>query len=481
MEFLASVNDVRDFIKKMVDRNEISYNKSFNLMSAYKKEAENNLVLNMNNVQVTPKIESSIKNSPINVSNQYLNHNVYNNNSSGRTTPKYSSNFLNKKETLTSINNIKLLNPNTISPPNANNENFLNENIDSKGNISIKFINNNINHFIINNNPNATADSIINPKLNPNFNGINVNNSVNNLNNQNKENQKPKNKKKLNSFRNISKPQTALSNQFVSNPAKDIKTNLMNKLASGNIGNNNQNNSNSVNKNIKLHENLDQFYIKSPSTSNNMNSPNINNLDNIIVNYSQPFHSGIYNKFNIKQLNINNEEYTPVNKATRGSISLHSTINKSSTYSSSLRFSKENINSINNNYSRPSSASNKNKTPVIRDKSSNSMKDSYNANSNPSIISTIKRTSSTNSLVKNLTRNYSKQAVSQDKSHPKAFLNINRQNPKTLTGSLDLNKNNESVKNSINAATLNGLEKNKNSGKILNPNNLHIKAPTLNR
>lgn len=500
LEFLANVPDVRDFIRRMTERNDISYNKAYNIMNAYKKEMENNAQLqnNINNNEANLKLVDKMgKRTPSNLSSNPLNQNFVNNSNvpSGRNTPKYSSNILSKnKESSTTNNNIKLVNSNNLPTPVLNN----NENIDSKGNISIKFINHNINHFIISNNNTANpnnsnpADGYLNgKKSSSNSNNASLiqqmkstGNNFMGLNNPGqtpvaKDSQKPEKKsKKINAFRNVAKPQTALGNQF-----NTANKELVNKSNLNRIQNNN---------NMRVPENFDSYLNKTPNSPNNNmqnygtnnNNNNNNNYDNIMVNYSQPIQPGIFNKYNIKQLNINNGEFSPVNRATRGSVSLHSTINKN-TNNNSLRFSKQE-NQI--QYSRPSSASHsKNKqggNNQPRDKSTNSMKDAYN---NPSLIATIKRTPSTNSLVKSLTRNYSKPAVSNEKgnanvaANPRGFLNINRQTPKNYSGSIDMNKNGEFVRNSFNNVNMIGIEKPKTGNKLMNSNNLNIKAPTLNR
>lgn len=519
LEFLANVNDVRDFIKKMTERNDISYNKAYNIMNAYKKEMENNTQLqnNMNNNSNNNNIEGNLKlvdkmgkRFPSNLTNNFVNQNLVNNSNaaSGRTTPKYSSNILSKNKD-SATNNLKQVNNSNQATPILNNEINQNENIDNKGNISIKFINHNINHFIISN-PSSTSNNT-NSSTNAAEGYLNAKKISNSSNNNNgsliqqmkstgsnfmslnnpmqspvskDSQQKPEKKsKKINAFRNVAKPQTALGNQFnTANKELATKSNL------NRIPNNN---------NIRVPENYDSYLNKTPNTPNNMqiygtnvnkinnNNNNKNNYDNIMVNYSQPIQSGLFNKYNIKQLNINNSEFSPVNRATRGSISLHSTINKN-TNNNSLRFSKKE-NQI--QYSRPSSASNSKNKPSnnnhLRDKSSNSMKDPYN---NPSIIATIKRTPSTNSLVKSLTRNYSKPTVGNDKGNSNAtnnanrgYLNINRQTPKNYSGSIDMNKNGEFVRNSFNNVNMIGIEKPKTGNKLMNSNNLNIKAPTLNR
>jgi hypothetical protein len=493
LEFLAYVNDVRDYIKKMVDRNEINYNKAFSIINQYKKEMESsqNIINNNNNNNINQISDKTIgKKNFLNVSGNYLQNSATN--ISGKTTPKYSSNILNKKDSFApynnSNNNIKNIDPNSA------------ENPDGKS-ISIKFINNNIHHYVINqnqqvqsgnlntykpnslNSPNSPSNNINNNQQeNNNSNNFYYqnNNNINNLN-KNKDLKPEKKSKKINSFRNVanintnSKPQTAIGTGVNYNSNKDLRTNNM-KIP--------------TKENIKMSENnLENYINKSPNTPHNKNLIK-NNYDNIIVNYSQPMQPGILNKFNIKQINVNNNDISPINRATRGSLSLQSTINKNN---SSLIFSKEN----NNQYSRPSSTNNK-KLQQNRERSNNSVKDNYN---NPSIIATIKRTPSTNSLVKTLTRNYSKQPVgngnvnvnennnknNNNQNNPnqhRAFSNMNnRHTPKNYSSnSLDL-KNGEFVRNSYTGLNVNmvGIEKKKNNQKYLNSNNLNIKSPTLNK
>jgi len=515
------VNDVRDFIKKMTERNDISYSKAYNIMNAYKKEMENNAAQHQNNnmnnnIQNNNEannlklVDKMGKRTPTNLSGNFVNNS---NASLSHNTPKYSSNILSKNKEGGATNNIKLVNNsnNLLTPILNNNENNPNENIDNKGNINIKFINHNINHFIISNNGNNssgnnTAEGYPNSNKAGGINSSKNNSSLiqqmkstgSNFMNANnalqsplaKDSQKPEKKsKKINAFRNVAKPLTALGNQFsnVNNKELAIKSSNLNRIP---------------NNNIRVPENFDSYLNKTPNTPNNNiqiygsnggnNYKSNNNLDNnnIMVNFSQPIQPGIFNKYNMKQLNINSGEFSPVNRATRGSISLHSTINKNMN-NNSLRFSKQ---ENQNQYSRPSSASNSKNKPSnnshLRDKSSNSMKDQYN---NPSIISTFKRTPSTNSLVKGLTRNHSKPTVGNDKgnSNPnapnnpnnaKGFLNINRQTPKNYSGSIDLNKNGEFVRNSFNSnINMIGIEKPKTGNKHMNSNNLNIKAPTINR
>ncbi len=459
----------------MTERNDISYNKAYNIMNSYKKEIEANAAMN-NTDKYGKRASSNLSSGIYNNQNNINNSNI----SSGRNTPKYSSNILNKKpENLNAANNLKLLNNNVNNK--ENNENNLNDNVDNKGNISIKFINHNINHFIISNNNNSNGNLNNSKTANQNLNILpGANFSGNNNNPQSpsggvKDSSKPEKKsKKINAFRNVAKPQTAMGNQFNNfNKEVNSKSNLnnLNRIQNSNIGNNN---------NIRLPDNFDMNLNKKPNTPNNQNFGVNNNYDNIMVNYSQPLQPGIFSKYNIKQLNINNSEFSPVNRISRGSLNLHSTINKNNTNNNnnSLRFSNKD-NQI--HYSRPSSASNsknkqnKNNNNHLRDRSSNSMKDPYN---NPSIIATIKRTPSTNSLVKSLTRNYSKHAVGNENmpnsNNHRGFLNINRQTPKNYSGNLEMNKNGEFIRNSYNSINMMGIEKPKTGNKMLNSNNLNI-------
>jgi hypothetical protein len=470
----------------MVDRNEINYNKAFSIMNQYKKEMESSQnIINNNNINNQISDKTIGKKNFLNVSGNYLQNSA--SNISGKTTPKYSSNILNKKDSFANVNNsnnnIKNIDSNTT------------ENPDGKS-ISIKFINNNIHHYVINqgqqnqsgnlnpykpNSPNSPSNNI---NMNNNNNNQQENNNSNNfyyqnnnnLNNLNKpKEQKPEKKtKKINSFRNVAntntntKPQTAMGTVTTNyNSNKDIRTNNM-KIPNR--------------ENIKMSENnLENYINKTPNSPHNKNLIK-NNYDNIMVNYSQPMQPGMLNKFNIKQINVNNNDISPINRATRGSLSLQSTINKNN---SSLIFSKDNNN--NNQYSRPSSTNNK-KQQQNRDRSNNSVKDNYN---NPNIIASIKRTPSSNSLVKSLTRNYSKQTFGNENNNnnpnnpnqQRAFLSVNRQTPKNYSSnSLDL-KNGEFVRNSYTGLNVNmvGIEKKKNNQKYLNANNLNIKSPTLNR
>ena len=200
-----------------------------------------------------------------------------------------------------------------------------------------------------------------------------------------------------------------------------------------------------------------------------------------MVNYSQQMQSGLLNKYGIKQINLNNNDISPVNRASRGNMGIQSTLNKNN---SSFRFSNKDAN---NQSSRPSSTNNKNKQNLNsnnfvgnnRERSNNSVKENYN---NANIMATIKRTPSSNSLVKSLTRNFSKPTVGNENmqhNQQMGFLNnMNRQTPKNYSSnSFDL-KNGEIVRNSYTG--INVVKKN-NQKFISGNSNLNIKSPTLNR
>ena len=432
----------------MTDRNDISYNKAYNIINSHKKEYENNsnrnnygkYNLENNNIKI---IDKNGRKSPMGISNnisncQIQNGNLINKNTlqSGRNTPKYSSNILNKNDNLVN-NNFKLLN--NGNPTIINNENNLNENLNNKGsNISIKFINNNINHFIISN-----QDG---------YNNNNPNNIQNNINNQKEI---PTKKKKINSFRNVAKPQTSSSNTY---------NNLINKDKIEN-----KNNKQNINNNIRLPDNIDLYLNKTPNSTNNRN------LENIMVNHSQPLQPGVFNKYNIKQLNMNNKnQFSPLNRGSRGSLNLHSTMNKNS----GLLY---NENKFDNQTSRPASANNSKPNNIVtgKDKNSNSFKDNYN---NPSLIASIKRNPSSNSLVKSLTRNYSKPNVNNDKKqNSNSIMNINKQTPKNYIENNEKERNQENLRNSYNNVNVIGLEKSKSGNKLYNSNNLNVNSPTINR
>ncbi len=521
MEFLAYVNDVRDYIKKIIDRNEINYNKAFSIMNQYKKDMESsqiNLINNnnINNINSQNQDKTTLKKNYLNISGNYL-QNSAPNIPGGKTTPKYSSNILNKKDNFFNNNNNKSLDVNSADNHNQyNNQNQINNNNNNQNTdgkpISIKFINNNIHHYVINNqnqNHGQTPIANLNQKNNlnsPSNNNNNLQDKDNNYNYQNNNLNKPKEQKpdkknkKINAFRNVAKPQTAMGTINASNfnSNKDVRTNNIKipgreniKMQENNINNNN---------------NLDNYnYInKTPNTPHNKNLFK-NSYDNIINNYSQQMQPGMLNKFNIKQISINSNDKSPINRATRGSLSLHSTINKN--------------NNNNIQYSRPSSNNDKKQQQLNRDRerdrSNNSNKDNININynnnnnNNPTIIASIKRTPSSNSLVKSLTRNYSKQIVGNENNinnnnnsinQQRVFLNMNRQTPKNYSSnSLDL-KNGEFIRNSYTGLNLNmvsgnnnnsnsgigigissGIEKKQSNQKYLNANNLNIKSPTLNR
>jgi len=481
----------------MTIRNEISYDKAYSLINAYKKQIESNSMNKniYNNESNLKLVDKSIKQTPTNFSNNPINHYNLNksNTPSGRNTPKYSSNILSKKENSGLNNNTKLGNSenNGFSTGVNNNENNnINEDIDNKGNISIKFINHNINHFIISNN--NKSEGYQNPKQQSNnsiiLNKPNANNIINFSNNFQSQlprdsQQKPEKKsKKINAFRNVAKPQTVQSNPFI---------NTNKELSSKSNVNDNLNRIQNSKNNIKNPDYFDMYQKKNSNTPNNQNY-GTSNYNNVMVNYSQQLQPIIFSKYNIKQLNINNGEFSPVNRVSRGSMGLHSTLNKSNN-NNSLQFSKqENI-----QYSRPSSASNSKNKPInnhIREKSSNSLKEPYN---NPSIIATIKRNPSTNSLAKSLTRNYSKPSFVAENSNVNnnnnsssrgvlnlnkpGVVNFNRQTPKNYSGSLDRNKSGELARSSLNSLNMIGIEKPNTGNKIITSNNLNIKAPTLNR
>ena len=301
----------------------------------------------------------------------------------------------------------------------------MNENLDNKGNISIKFINNNINNYIINNQDDYNNP---NPKL------FSYNNFI-------KEKEKPEKKnKKINAFRNVANPQKS--------------TNFYNADKDNNIPNN-----------LNISDKNDLFLNK-PSKS-----PNTNNIDNILVNSSTPLQHGIFSKFPVKQFNLSNE-YNSLNRLSREDINLNSSkITKNINVSSSLNY-KTNLEA---QISRPGTSLNLKGKNHSRDKSNNSYKELYN---NKNLIATIKRTPSTISLTKTFSNNYNKQSGSIERKQ-KSIDNILRLTPtnipKNYSSKFDIMKNGEFLRNSLNNVNIIGINKSKTG------NNLNIKAPTINR
>jgi hypothetical protein len=198
LEFLAYVPDVREFMRRMVEKNEISYPKAINLINSYNLTVKESQVRSSTPIQ-TSKNATSIETANKNVKDCIYQYNPYAKANSEKEYPKYTSKIISNRPTEETTNRIT---PSSMSPNNhAQSKNEENKQI------NIKIINNNFTHYIINpqetgnyvggtNNPNAESVNMKKQKgivntfrssyANPG-NNINSNNIVNpySINNEN--------------------------------------------------------------------------------------------------------------------------------------------------------------------------------------------------------------------------------------------------------------------------------------------------------
>lgn len=213
LEFLAYTSDVRDYIKRMTDNNEISYPKAVNILNSYKLTRENlNKTSNHNQNQIpiknlaTPTVKNVKDNSYKILKDERLDYNYVSSSHNIKRIPtntshvlgqedknisKYSSNLISQKE------NSRILDNNTNNNNNSsryiNNQNEMKNSYDlinkqnilkkeqEKQNINIKIINNHINNYIVN--PNEKKIKAINTFRNSNSNPTNQ--SQNNIDKSN--------------------------------------------------------------------------------------------------------------------------------------------------------------------------------------------------------------------------------------------------------------------------------------------------------
>ena len=229
LEFLAYVPDVRDYIKKMTEKNEISYVKSMNIINSYHLNAQNEHYKNLSNsnihsmqsaqsMQSTQGIQSpnNLQNSQgasLQNKNKNIKDYIYKSVNQGSMAPhgnnlederdkenqqnsKYSSNLImrgGKSQTPTPSNNYLsgsgnyTPSHNSINSSNTSNlkkdqsQNSLNsQNPADKQNINIVLINNHINRYIVN--PQEAALNAKNNQNNPNNPNQQQNSGVSHLN-----------------------------------------------------------------------------------------------------------------------------------------------------------------------------------------------------------------------------------------------------------------------------------------------------------
>jgi hypothetical protein len=298
LEFLAYVPDVRDYIKKMTEKNEISYVKSMNVINSYHLNAQSEHYKNLShsNVQSPNNLQNSQGSQGLQNKNKNIKDYIYKSVNQGSMTPhgnnvdvvrdseerekenlqnsKYSSNLImrgGKSQTPTPGNNY-LSASGSYTPSHergvtANNTPLMkkdqSQNPADKQNINIVLINNHINRYIVN-----QQEAALNAKNNQNQQQI-IGSNLNNMQNSQigfnpQSNDNIKKHKSINTFRS--------SNS------------------------NNPNNLYTMNQTDLL------------TRSNNMNpmnrSNNGNNADGTALGYTQTgINMNYNNKFNIKSLN----------------------------------------------------------------------------------------------------------------------------------------------------------------------------------
>ena len=380
LEFLAYVPDVRDYIKRMTEKNEISYSKAMNVMNSYNVNSQSESYKNISlhspvmsssqnkNKNIKDYIYKSINQGASPYSNNVDNNQHANNNQGDdKESVRYSSNLTRDRSTNKGISSISNNNPYTYTPNSNSNSNVnINDKTkkdpNDKQNINIVLINNHINRYIIN-----QQEALNNQRESNNSANLNA--------------EQMKKHKSINTFRSSNNSNQPLNQQY----QQDVMH--------------------------RSNNNYQSSYQNALNRSNN----NIDNPQNQMSNY-------MHNKFNVKNLNVNTgaEVKSPVLKNSSSSsnskgITSNSNMGSSmSKYSSLIDTHNHNNNQNNNqNSSRPSSA-------IIikgrhnRDASANSYK-----NENVNQYAPITRSPSSQNVPQSLNRNNSK-----------GGLNIKRETPR---------------------------------------------------
>jgi len=308
---LAYVPDVRDFIKKMSDNNEISYPKAVSILNSYKMSRENlNKSNNENNNQIplkssTPTIKNIKDYSYKILKDEKLDYNYSNNpnnlkravtNNSkilqqdDRNIPKYSSNLVSQREKSQMQENSTSLNTNRY----LSNQNEMINSYDQlekqsnikkeadKQNINIKIINNHINNFI----------------LNPNEKKIKSINTFRNSNIAPTTNQSQANMEKMNNIHLISRSNNNID--FLKNSQQaQIKANNIKNL---NINlDSNTGSTNEIRANIIKNSQIIKSGLNKTINTNQIN-PN--------VKYSSLIDNNIKNSYNFNNYTYNTSQST---------------------------------------------------------------------------------------------------------------------------------------------------------------------------
>jgi hypothetical protein len=352
LEFLAYVTDVRDFIKKMTDNNEISYPKAVSILNSYKMSRENiNRSNNENKNPISTKSSTptikNIKDYTYKIlKDERLDYNYLNNQNNlkrsetnnskilqpdDRNIPKYSSNLVSQREksqlplNSTSLNtNRYLSNQNEMinSYDQLEKQSNLKKEAD-KQNINIKIINNHINNFI----------------LNPNDKKI----------------------KSINTFRNSN---VAPTNQSQTNMEKTNNIQVISRS----------------NNNIDFLKNSQQGQIKPNNNVKNLNinldsnTGSSNEIRSNIMKNSQILKSGLNKTINTNQINPNVKYSSLIDNNSKNSYNF-------------------------NNYTYNTSQSTVRPSSAIGLKAKHTRDSSNNSNKNENIYSSMNRTPSTKNLI----------------------------------------------------------------------------------
>lgn len=331
MEFLAYVHDVRDFIKRMTENNDISYPKAINILNSYKISKQNLNKSNENFYQAskiasTPSIKNIRDYSYKILKDDMADSNSLNNSHNIKRIPvntsqiipqeernitRYSTNLISQREK-SQINDNSNSNTNRYDSTQKNiinsydaqasKDNYKKE-ID-KQNINIKIINNHINNYIVN--PNEKKTKQINTFRNSNTNqgNSNVEKSTNNQN--------------IISRSNANLDQLKSNNQQVVNKGHSIKNlNINLEPTSANILKNSQIASSGLNKSINPQQRNHNVKYSSLIDNKSHNSNNChysNSTSNVVRPSSAIILKGKHSRDHSVNLNKHDGVYSPLNR-----------------------------------------------------------------------------------------------------------------------------------------------------------------------
>ena len=327
LEFLSLVPDVRDYICKMVNNNEISYNSAMNVINDYnemlKRKQKNENEKDENIIDNNNEISDSSENNLVFINKKNNNNNTNNTNNTN-------NNLNNEKRQQININ---IINNNITNYIYDNNATTNNKNQEKKENI--------------NNNINYPENKTQNNKFNPNsiiasVNRPEISQEIPSLSSLIKEQKK---NKSTNSMKNISgnKEKNIKNHLNIKIGQHNTNSKIHNKksesLGSGkikikrNIGEN-------YNLNCNYNTNMNNYIKNSINNNNNKNTPIRKNTNsNVNTNYNSK-------SYNRKEIKVNNQLQKD-NKNTKSAKSLKNS-EKPNTNNKNIAVNKKKYNNKNN-------------------------------------------------------------------------------------------------------------------------------------